>query len=211
MRRLAPIVAVAIACGPSLALAQPATDGQKAIGFVVEPHIGTTLFSFATGGLGGTSASVLNTLQGGFLLGAKINRVIVGIGFDLERVATGTTPPVGMSSSTATTAILFTPGVRVAIVRSADHRVELFAQFDLGFGTTVTDRTQNTSYFHLSYDIGPGIRFWAHRQFAVGAVTGVRGEFEFDSTKLQGDGTGGGSTSSGLTAVFASLQLTAVF
>jgi hypothetical protein len=65
MRSLALIVVLA----PSLALAQPATDGQKPLGFVVEPHIGTTLFSFATGGLGGTSTSVLNTLQGGFLLG----------------------------------------------------------------------------------------------------------------------------------------------
>jgi hypothetical protein len=206
MRALALIVVLA----PSLALAQPATDGQKPIGFVVEPHIGTTLFSFATGGLGGTSNSVLNTLQGGFLLGAKINRVIFGIGFDLERVATGSTPQGGMTSTTATTDIMFTPGVRVAIVRSADHRVELFGQFDLGFGTTVTDQNNNTSYFHLSYDIGPGIRFWAHRQFAVGAVTGVRGEFEFDSTHVNGTNITT-SSSSGLTSIFASLQLTAVF
>jgi hypothetical protein len=207
MKALALIVVLA----PSLALAQPATDGQKAIGFVVEPHIGTTLFSFATGGLGGTSTSVLNTLQGGFLLGAKINRVIFGIGFDLERVATGSNAGSGSPTVTnATTDIMFTPGVRVAIVRSADQRVELFGQFDLGFGTTVTDQNNNTSYFHLSYDIGPGIRFWAHRQFAVGAVTGVRGEFEFDSTKQNGTNITT-STSSGLTSIFASLQLTAVF
>jgi hypothetical protein len=205
MRSLALIVALA----PSLALAQP-VDGQKRIGFVVEPHIGTTLFSFTTGGLGGTTTSALSSLQGGFLLGAKIDRVIVGIGFDLERVATGSTPQGGPTSTTATTDIMFTPGVRVAIVRSADQRVELFGQFDLGFGTTVTEQNTNTSYFHLSYDIGPGIRFWAHRQFAVGAVTGVRGEFEFDT--FHGGGVGGqSSSSSGLTSVFASLQLTGVF
>jgi hypothetical protein len=205
MRSLALIVVLA----PSLALAQPATDGQKPLGFVVEPHIGTTLFSFATGGLGGTSTSVLNTLQGGFLLGYKIHRVIFGVGFDLERVATGSSTG-GPTTTNATTDIVFTPGVRVAIVRSADQRVELFGQFDLGFGTTVTDLNNNTSYFHLSYDIGPGIRFWAHRQFAVGAVTGVRGEFEFDSTKIAGTNTTNNS-SSGLTSIFASLQLTAVF
>jgi hypothetical protein len=174
MRSLARLVAILVVAAPPLALAQP-VDGQKAIGFVVEPHLGTTLFTFATGGT--APASALNTLQGGFLLGAKINRVIFGIGFDLERVATGSSLGSGNPTvTTATTDVLFTPGVRVAIVRSADQRVELYGQFDLGFGTTVTDQNSNTSYFHLSYDIGPGIRFWAHRQFAIGAVTGVRGE-----------------------------------
>ena len=209
MRALARIVAVIVTFGSSLALAQP-LDAQKAIGFVVEPHLGTTLVSFVSTGPGGTTTSGLSSLQGGFLLGAKINRVIFGIGFDLERVATGSTPQGGTTSSTATTDIMFTPGVRIAIVRSADQRVELFGQFDLGFGTTVTEQNTNTSYFHLSYDIGPGLRFWAHRQFAVGAVTGLRGEFEFDTIKGNG-GAGQSSTSSGLTAVFASLQLTGVF
>src|SRR3954464_6753619 len=99
MRSLALAVAVTACCAPAFALAQP-VDGQKRIGFVVEPHLGTTLFSFATGAGGGVSA--LATLQGGFLLGAKINRVIFGIGFDLERVATGNTPQAGPTSTTAT-------------------------------------------------------------------------------------------------------------
>src|SRR3954453_8953114 len=135
MRSLALAVAVTVSCAPALALAQP-TAGQKPSGFVVEPHLGTTLFSFATGGIGGGTAA-LSSLQGGFLLGAKINRVIFGIGFDLESVATGNTPQNGLPPTTATTDILFSPGVRVAIVRSADQRVELFGQCDLGFGTTV--------------------------------------------------------------------------
>lgn len=203
------ILVAALVIAPALARAQ-AVDGQKRDGFVVEPHLGTTLFSFGTG-LGTTTTTALDTLQGGFLAGYKIDRVIFGLGFDLQRVATGSNAGSGSPTvTTATTDILFTPGVRVAILRSADQRVELYGQFDLGFGTTVTDQSNNTSYFHLSYDLGPGIRFWAHRQFAIGAVTGVRGEFEFDSTKVNGVNTTT-SSSSGLTAIFASLQLTAVF
>jgi hypothetical protein len=204
MRALA--VAATLLLAPSLSAAQP-DDGQKRIGFVVEPHLGTTLVSFSTT----STAGSFGTLQGGFLAGAKIDRVIFGLGFDLERVATGSNAGAGSPTvTTATTAILFTPGVRVAIVRSADRRVELFGQFDLGFGTTVTDRNDNTSYFHLSYDVGPGIRFWVHRQFAVGAVTGVRGEFEFDSTHVPGTNVTT-SASSGVTSIFAALQLTGVF
>jgi hypothetical protein len=201
------ILAVALLVSSSSFAQAPPADGQKRIGVVVEPHIGTTLFTFTANNTNGA----LGTLQGGFLVGAKIDRVIVGLGFDLARVATGANNGTGGPTvTTATTDILFTPGVRVAIVRSADHRVELFGQFDLGFGTTVTDQNNNTSYFHLAYDVGPGIRFWAHRQFAVGAVTGVRGEFEFDSTHVAGSNITT-STSSGLTSIFAALQLTGVF
>lgn len=201
------LVAAALLLTSSASFAETPTDGQKRIGFVVEPHLGTTLFTFTTNNTSGA----LGTLQGGFLVGAKIDRVIVGLGFDLARVATGANAGSGNPTvTTATTDILFTPGVRVAIVRSADRRVELFGQFDIGFGTTVTDQNNNTSYFHLAYDVGPGIRFWAHRQFAVGAVTGVRGEFEFDTTHLAATNITT-SQSSGLTSIFAALQLTGVF
>jgi hypothetical protein len=199
------ILAVALLAS-STSFAQP-VDAQKRIGFVVEPHIATTLVTFSTN----TTAGSFGGLQGGFLLGAKIDRVIVGLGFDLARVATGANAGAGSPTvTTATTALLFTPGVRVAILRSADHRVEMFGQFDLGFGTTVTDRNDNTSYFHLAYDVGPGVRFWVHRQFSVGGVTGVRGEFEFDSTHVPGANVTT-SQSSGVTSIFAQLQLTGVF
>ena len=71
---------------------------------------------------------------------------------------------------------MFTPGLSVAIVRSADKRVELFGQFDMGFGTTVGDSVATgENIFRFGYDVGPGVRYWVHPQFAFGALAGVNG------------------------------------
>ena len=201
-------LAIALLIAPT-AFAQ---EGQKRSGFAAEVHIGTQVFSLGTGM--GTTAS-FGTVEGGVFLGGKIDRVIFGLGFDLARVASGTSVPGAGDSSQAATSIMFTPGVRVAIVRSHDQRVELFGQFDIGFGTLVTEQSPapmgpqpSTSRFRLSYDVGPGVRFWVHPQFAVAGLTGVSGQFEYDSTTQMGITQ---KTSSGLTAVFASLQLMGVF
>jgi outer membrane protein with beta-barrel domain len=185
--------------------------GQKRNGFAAEMHIGTQLFSLGTG-MGTTSFGVV---QGGVFLGGKIDRVVVGLGFDLGRVASGTSVTGGGDSSQASTAIMFTPGVRVAIVRSHDQRVELFGEFDMGFGTLVNEQSPapmaggpSTSRFRFAYDVGPGVRFWVHPQFAISGFTGVQGQFEYDSTTQAGVTQ---KTSSGLTSIFAALQLLGVF
>jgi hypothetical protein len=182
------------------------------MGFAAEMHIGTQLFSLGTG-MGGTTS--FGVIEGGVFLGGKIDRVVVGLGFELGRVANGSSVTGGGDQSQASTSIMFVPGVRVAIVRSHDQRVELFGQFDLGFGTLVNEQSPapmgpqpSTSRFRFSYDVGPGVRFWVHPQFAVAGFTGVAGQFEYDSTSQAGTTL---KTSSGLTAIFAALQLMGVF
>jgi len=211
MRRL--VLLVALATVPSLARAEVRLDGAQADhGVVVEARVGTELFNLAATGGGTTAGSTLSGLQGGIFGGYKIKRVIFGLGFDIARVATGSsTSGGGGTTSTATTSILFTPGVSVAILRSADKRVELFGQFDMGFGTTVGDAiANNESVFRLTYDVGPGLRYWVHPQFAFGALAGITGAFAWDFR----NGTGGApstTTSSGLTSIFTQLQFMGVF
>jgi hypothetical protein len=211
MRNLGLVVALALV--PSLARAEVRLDGGQADhGVVVEARVGTELVTFATAGGGNPTATTLSGLQGGIFGGYKIKRVIFGLGFDIARVATGSsTSGGGGTTSTATTSLLFTPGVSVAIVRSADKRVELFGQFDMGFGTTVGDAiANNESVFRLTYDVGPGLRYWVHPQFAFGALAGLNGAFAWDFR----DGTAGApstTTSSGLTSIFAQLQFMGVF
>jgi hypothetical protein len=205
------LLALALAMVPSLARAEVRLDGGQADhGVVVEARLGSQFVTLATTGPT-TTGFTLDGLQGGVFGGYKIKRFIFGLGFDLARIASGTSVSGGGTTSTATTSVMFTPGLSVAILRSADRRVEFFGQFDLGFGTTVGDSiASGESIFRLAYDVAPGIRFWAHPQFAFGAVAGVAGSFTWDSQS--GNGAAPGTTSSsGLTSIFAQLQVMGVF
>src|SRR5262245_29574319 len=111
----------------------PQPAGQKRSGFALEVHMGTQLVSL--GGIGGGAPAAIGLFGGGFFAGYKIDRIIFGLGFDLARVASSMSVP-GADTSQAQTAFFFTPGIRVAILRSHDQRVEMTGQFDLGLGTT---------------------------------------------------------------------------
>lgn len=191
-------------------------SGQKETGFVAMVGIGSEVFSL---GNVGNNTVTLGVIEGSVFGGFKFGRFIAGLGFNILRVATGRSGTNQQDQSDAQTAILFTPGAQVAILRSSDDRVELFGAFSLGFGHTFTEQNPSPppggverGNFRFRYEIGPGIRFWAAPQFAIGALTGVRGDFEFDSQKQTNGGmTVEANTSNGLTSIFAELQLMGVF
>src|SRR5262249_7057051 len=138
----------------------------------------------------GTGAIQVGALQGGIFAGYKLSRVIVGLGLELSRVATGDRTG-NVSTSQADTAIYVTPGVRVAIVRTADKRVELFGSLDIGLGTTIHEESPapmgpqpDQTVFLLNYRLGPGVRFWAHPQFAISAIAGPQGRFSWVWTSV---------------------------
>src|SRR4051812_25147776 len=173
------ILVLAFVLAPAVVRAQGRFDGGQAEhGFVAEARLGSELINLS----GGTGSSVTFAgVQGGVFGGYKIRRFIFGLGFDVARVATGTSTG-NTSTSSANTSIAFVPGLSVAIVRSADKRVELFGEFDMGFGTTVGDSiAPGESIFRFSYDIGPGVRYWVHPQFAFGALAGLNGVFTWDT------------------------------
>ena len=86
------------------------------------------------------------------------------------------------------------PILQVALARAAAGRMELIGSAQIGMGRTVFLRTQtpdtaetSATYFpesnlHLAYQVGPGLRVYAIKQFAVQMVTGVSGDHYF-STK----------------------------
>ena len=187
----------------ALALSAPASAQQeerrvKDKGFAFEVHMGTRLIAWDIG----DAALSLNDMDGGFFAGAKIRRVIVGAGLDIQRAASGSEIG-GVSTSQSDTSLIFMPGVRVAIVRSADERVELYGEFDFGLGHIFTDSDDGNIRF--LYQIGPGLRLWFHPQLALGAFMGLRGDF------LSRDTGGDSSTSWGLTSIFASFNFLGVF
>jgi hypothetical protein len=219
MRPLAIVLLLAGAASAQEGYAPPPASmstpsGQKRSGFALELHLGTQLVSL--GGVGGGAPAALGLFGGGFFAGYKIDRIMFGLGFDLARVATGASAP-GADMSNATTAFFFTPGIRVAILRSHDQRVEMTGQFDLGLGTTTSEQSPSpmgaqdqVTRFNLYYNIGPGVRFWVHPQFAIGAVTGVHGDFTYVKTTPPMSNVSTTQTST-VTSIFCALQLLGVF
>lgn len=134
------------------------------------------------------------SFQGGLFAGYKIDRIVIGLGFDLSHIGTTTQYASGSSQSSGSrgdTAFLLGPGIQAAILRSADLRIELIGAFQIGFGRTFTSTRNdpaippqygpenNSSNFHLAYQIGPGLRYWAHPQFALTVGSGISGDHLF--------------------------------
>lgn len=193
----------------ALAFSAPASAQEerrvKDRGFALELHLGTRMPITV-----GQADLQFAELDGGFFAGAKIGRVMVGGSVDLQRVAAGQDAVGGHGSSSATL-MKFMPGVRVAILRSADERVELYGQFDFGIGHIFINQSPSPGTIYedsnvlISYQIGPGLRVWLHPQLALGMLFGLRGEF------LSYDTSDNASASIGLTGLFAQLVFTGLF
>ena len=108
MRRLATLLVVLGWMGTAAAAEKVLDGGQVHQGFALELNISSRLFTIA--GVGTTIS--FGALRGGFMAGYKLGRIIFGLGFDLSRVATGSSSP-GSDNSQADTAIFFVPGVKV--------------------------------------------------------------------------------------------------
>src|SRR5579871_2438997 len=185
--------------------AMTSEGAAKESGFALQVNFGSRVLDIVGAG---NSAVTLGEIQGGFFVGYKFGRVIAGMGFDILRIAGGTSTN-GQDTSTAQTSILFIPGVTVAALRSADGRVELFGELDFGIGTTFNSQSPppmgnqpSTSNVGIFYQIGPGLRFWATPNFAFGGMVGLAGDFQFNNTTqmtMQGNITS--STSSAVTAI----------
>jgi hypothetical protein len=186
------VAAVLVALTAPAAAQQPI--GPKDRGFALEVHLGTRLVSLneSTGG-----ATPLNLLDGGFFVGYKLGRLMVGGSVDFTRDSTDD------GTSEAVSLLVLMPGVRITIVRSADQRVELFGLVDFGYGHLFVDRVAQPDHNRLIYQLGPGLRLWLNSSFALGAVVGLRGEFDIEEGRY--------GTTTGLTSLFARLVFTGVF
>lgn len=178
--------APAVAASVAPAVAPGPTGGQKEQGFALEPHVYAQMVMFS-GGLAGSLTAPLVT--GGLFAGYKLDRVLFGLGFDFSSYDAGG----------AQIAMRWVPGVRVAIVRSSDERVEIFGQLDVSLGHDFGAPVGNEL---IGVKLGPGVRYWVHPQFAFSAVGGWDGNWQLydrpsNKTVLQG--------------IFAGVQALAVF
>ena len=129
-----------------------------------------------------------SSIGGVLFLGYKGGRVVVGLGAEVD-YASGSTQLAsyaGTSSlSTSTTSYLIIPTLQVAFLQALSGQLELFASAQLGLGQAITQAasnppipvtplTQNPSdRFRLDFLIGPGVRHFFTRQFALTLLSGV--------------------------------------
>jgi hypothetical protein len=149
---------------------------------------------------------VFTVPQGGFFAGYKFGPISAGMGIELARLSASRSFG-DFEAEDSITQVLFLPGVRYAFLGSADGRVELYGQLDLGLGKVYLnddgdfDPDEPT---RLVYQLGPGVRYWVHPQFGFGAVAALRGE----SVSLDRNDF---STTQTTTTITTTFQLTGVF
>ncbi len=184
-----PITAMSTTTTTTTTVATASSDaGQRARGFavslglngrynVVNPDVNT--------------ASAAGSLGGSLFAGYKLDRLVIGLAFDIGHVDSTTNFVSGTSSSTGTrsdTSFLLGPAAQFAILRSQDSKIEFIGAAQISFGMTATTTSKNPaippSYspdvnganFHIAYQLAPGLRYWAHPQFAVTVLTGIAGD-----------------------------------
>jgi hypothetical protein len=195
--------AAALGAGPQ-AFAQDAAQVES--GFALTASLGARYGILTTVTAGGGALPAVTPLVG-LTLGYKTGRIMIGVGLEFNNTTTNNTMCAGgigtcgtaANPETSTTVsgsnFLIGPDFQFAIIRSADQRVELIGDAALHFGHQFNDTTVSItpsppppppnnapteSNFLLSYRIGPGVRFWAHKHFAFQATTGFGGQAYFD-------------------------------
>lgn len=167
-------------------------SGQS--GGVLEVHLGSRLVILDTHPKPFLS---VGSLTGGFMAGYRTGCLMLGVGLEIGSAARSSG-----GSSESGTSLLIVPGIRVGLARTADSRVELFGQLDLGLGHWFASGT--SSNFHFTYQVGPGVRYWVHPHLAIGVVALLRGDFTFTWRTSS-------SAARGVTSIDGALDVTAVF
>jgi hypothetical protein len=184
------LVALALGCAalgaPAAVLAQ---DAQVEAGFALAANLQARVATVAVTGGGGVALTVPE-LSPGLIIGFKTGRVVIGLGLEFDNFTTTQSQTVGGVTASVTNSnsdFLIGPDFQIAIVRSADQRVELIGDLALHLGHQFITQSMTpapppppnppptNSNLLISYRLGPGVRFWAHRHFALQAATGFAG------------------------------------
>ena len=139
----------------------------------------------------GTTSVQASSLGGSVALGVKLNRVLFGVGFELDSFGASTevTSPAGTSRVSArTTSYLIAPALQLSFLRVAAGRLELLLSAQLGLGQALTRSEHDPTLpptvrseivsqtFHINYQLGPGLRLFVMPRLALTLLAGVTGD-----------------------------------
>jgi len=166
----APPATPAPAATPAATLA---TGGPKKNGFVFQFQFGGTLYTALGSGVGGGG-----WMNGGFLFGYKINRLVLGLGLELgygeHRYKTMSGGGL-VDAIDATSLMLFSPTVEYYLAISNPLALYLTLGLNVGFVNVHSDPGRDYTDTALGFHGGLGMRFFLHPRFAIGVEGGLRG------------------------------------
>jgi hypothetical protein len=180
--RLRCLASLAVGLAALGASAPAQAEEQVEKGFALQASLGAKSSLVTTnGGMNGVGTVLPGAgLSTELFLGYKLDRLILGLGleFSNETVNTSTTVlGTTTSTNTSTSTLLIGPNVDFALVKVADGKVELVGALALHFGHAfIPNVNDGSSNFLLSYQVGPGVRLWAAKNFAITGLTGFGGE-----------------------------------
>lgn len=177
-------------------------------GFVLSGGMGVRVGWLAAGSSG---ASADTGLIAGLGIGVKFGRLMLNLSTEFTNVSVTQSTASTPTRTNGNSVFMIMPGVQVALLRSADLRVELLGAFRLGLGTTITvteptpTMTTDQTRINFVYEVGPGARYWLHRHIAVTVLSGFRGDYYYVSN------ADNSSAKIGSNGLFASLTSQVVF
>ena len=158
--------------------------GIKPKGFFMEVGVGGQMSVY--NGLTNTNQQI----GGSFLVGYKLNRLILGLG--LEFMHQGTyQEDSGYNAHDVINAMLFQPTVQFHLLESSPLALYLSAGVHVGFAVwNDTDTTQDddTSTTLVGFHLGMGIRYFLHPRFCLGVEAGFRGLWVMTTVDPAGPG-----------------------
>jgi hypothetical protein len=139
--------------------------------------------------IGSTPLSPMG-LSGTLFGGYKAGRWIAGVGLQISTMTICPDSGGGGCNGGTIFSLLVVPGVRATLFRSADNKLELAGEGDIGgggvFGATGpgADRllglppgTSVPTTGRFVVDLGPEVLYWFHPQLALRAIALLRGDY----------------------------------
>jgi opacity protein-like surface antigen len=184
------VLALGVLFAPVAAQAQPAQqEAIKRNGFFLQFQLGTNFQSLS--GLGANTVG-LPMVQAGFVLGYKINRILVGLRLDVGYAGEKTTDEAGGDKSTHTesnTTLILAPTFQFHLFEKGPLALYLSASFDIGpvlqrmkdVDITGDETTENDDLLAVGFTFGLGMRYFFTSHFGISVEAGLRGLWVIDT------------------------------
>jgi hypothetical protein len=151
--------------------AQKSENGMPDLAFLFEARFAFATTVATTGLFGGTGQ--LFAVVPALLIGARLlDRIHVGLGFSFWRLSV-----VSLNNHDDDNVITFAPTIAADIFKASDNRVAFYGKLAIPLGPVVhcTTGTPCDDNFGVGVDIAFGVRYAAHRNFAIGVEAGFAG------------------------------------
>ncbi|MDY0004643.1 MAG: outer membrane beta-barrel protein [Polyangia bacterium] len=187
----------------------PAQGGIKARGLFMEVGLGGQLTAY--NGLTGQGQQV----GGSFLVGYKLNRLILGLGLEYYHMATYQSQTGGgitLKEHEIINAMIFQPTVQFHLLESSPLALYLSGGIHVGFAVydeTDTDSDEDTGTTILGFHLGLGMRYFFHPRFCASVEAGFRGLWVL--INYDPDGPGEQDTTSAVGAFYGRIGFAAIW